>query len=108
MLIPTCGCNSSIGRQASIFSEQPPLPYEPPPPDNLFRIPVRNICRVCNSYAIIARQQGRFTHACHVTGCRLNSVSAFPGTLISSKLTVYLLKDHDPVGLSASRLAAFS
>jgi len=33
----------------------------------------------------------------------LNSVSAFPGTLISSKSRVYLPKDGDPVGLPASR-----
>jgi hypothetical protein len=30
----------------------------------------------------------------------LNSVSALPVTLISSKSRVYLLKDRDPVGVS--------
>ena len=38
----------------------------------------------------------------------LNSVSALPVTLISSKPMVYLLKDHDPVGLSATRSVGFS
>ena len=38
----------------------------------------------------------------------LNSVSAFTGTLISTKPRVYLLKDRDPVGQSASRSVGFS
>jgi len=38
----------------------------------------------------------------------LNSVSAFQGTLISSKSRVYLLMDRDPVGQSASRSVGFS
>jgi len=38
----------------------------------------------------------------------LNSVSAFQGTLVSSKSRVYLLMDRDPVGQSASRSVGFS
>ena len=38
----------------------------------------------------------------------LNSVSAFPGTLISSESRAYLLKDHHPVGQSASLSVVFS
>ena len=38
----------------------------------------------------------------------LNSVPAFLGTLISSKSRVYLLKDRDRVGQSASRSVGFS
>jgi len=37
----------------------------------------------------------------------LISVSALHVTLISSKSMVYLLKDHDPVGLSANRSVGF-
>ena len=40
-------------------------------------------------------------------GLRLNSVSASRATLISSKSRVYLLKDRDPVGRSASRWVGF-
>jgi hypothetical protein len=49
----------------------------------------------------------RHRHALRTIGS-LNSVSAFPGTFISSKSRVYSLKDGDPVGHSASRSLAFS
>jgi len=44
----------------------------------------------------------------HFPSGALNSVSAFLGTLISSKSRVYSLKDRDQVGQSASRSVGFS
>ena len=44
----------------------------------------------------------------HVIEIDLSSVSAFLGTLRSSKSRVYLLKDHEPVGLPASRSVGLS
>jgi hypothetical protein len=53
------------------------------------------------------RKYSLYLDSSFATVC-LNSVSAFQGTLISSKSRVYLLMDRDPVGQSASRSVGFS
>jgi len=54
-------------------------------------------------FHFIFKLQGNVSKRLHV----LNSVPALPVPLSSSKSRVHLLKDHDPVGVSASRSVRF-